>query len=541
MKNKLFEEDKPFFLGYLVFGTFLKRWPDRLKVLQKRKEENPVIADEIDAAISMTEASMQKFQEAAEKYKAAAKNAKEQYDNQSGVKGKVKGFFGLEQGDPDKKIFELSEDGFMTGNVYSMNDILSPDFNIGLFLDTPLEGDDLKKEVMGNMLAFRKYYDPKTSSKISNEEIESLQDETLDTFDPFKVFNPTQQESLIKENEKLSGTMLEIKNICKPKAQQAFAKFQQSMKSNPTKVNLTKQSKLLINNPYYAIYRNFEGYDTGKKQIVGKFPEILTKVLIVIHDKLYAEPLDPQAPSELSGKVAEFVDGDFKNFDDGDNSIGDYLFGTPTKSQMASMDKAVDQEFKEMTPVFTKKAKEFIDNLQRVVPVFKIAEDENNPLKTVISINPVYNDNRSELHNFLSYKQLQLVKQIAQKTKPDFTGFNIEQLMNLVKKLKKAKRLRDSEVFLDLVNMKEKADLEKSKAMSKNLNTAIEQISNTKKVTDKNLQTYKRALEWLEKFKQQSLLTSNTNDRTELEEQITKLIKPYLRERIKSKRIGATK
>lgn len=537
MKNKIFEQDKPFFLGYLVFGTFLKRWPDRLKVLQKRKEESPVIANEIDTAIKVTENSMEKFKDAAEKYKAAAKQAKDAYDDQSGAMGKVKGFFGLEQGDPDKKIFKLSADGFTTGNVYSMNDILSPDFNIGLFLESPLEGDDLKKEVMGNMLAFRKYYDPKTSSKISNEEIESLQDETLDTFDPFKVFNPTQQESLIKENEKLSGTMLEIKNICKPKAQDAFAKFQQSMKSNPTKVNLTKQSKLLINNPYYAIYRNFEGYDTGKKQIVGKFPEILTKVLIVIHDKLYAEPLAPQSSSDLSVIVTEFVDGDFRNFD----GIGNHLFSAPTKSQMASMDKAVDQEFKEMTPVFTKKAKEFIDNLQRVVPVFKIAEDESNPLKTVISINPVYNDNRSKLHNFLSYKQLQLVKQIAQKTKPDFTDFDIEQLMDLVKKLKKAKRLRDSEVFQDLVNMKEKADLEKSKAMSKNLNTAIEQISNTKKVTDKNLQTYKRALEWLEKFKQQSLFTSNTNDRTELEEQIIKLIKPYLRERINSKRIGATK
>ena len=194
-----------------------------------------------------------------------------------------------------------------------------------------------------------------------------------------------------------------------------------------------------------------------------------------------------------------------------------------------------------MTPAFTKKAKEFIDNLQRVVPVLKIAEDEDNPLKTVISINPVYNDNRSKLHNFLSYKQLQLVKQIAQKIKPDFTGFDIMQLMVLVKKLKKAKGLRDSEVFQDLVNMKEKADLEKSRAMSKNLNTAIEQISNTKKVTDKNLQTYKRALEWLEKFKQQNLFTSNTNDRRELQEQIIKLIKPYLHERIKAKHIGATK
>ena len=62
MKNKIFEQDKPFFLGYLVFGTFLKRWPDRLKVLQKRKEESPVIANEIDAAIEATENSMKKFE-----------------------------------------------------------------------------------------------------------------------------------------------------------------------------------------------------------------------------------------------------------------------------------------------------------------------------------------------------------------------------------------------------------------------------------------------------------------------------------------------
>jgi len=124
MKNKLFEEDKPFFLGYLVFGTFLKRWPKRLKVLQKRKEESPVIANEIDAAIQTTEASMAEFKKAAEKYKAAAKQAKDAYDKQSGAMGKVKGFFGLEQGDPDKKIFGLEGKEFTAGSVYSMNDIL---------------------------------------------------------------------------------------------------------------------------------------------------------------------------------------------------------------------------------------------------------------------------------------------------------------------------------------------------------------------------------------------------------------------------------
>ena len=105
MKNKLFEEEKPFFLGYLVFGTFLNRWPKRLKELQKRKEESPVIANEIDAAIQTTEESMETFREAAENYKAAAKQAKDAYDKQSGALGTVKGFFGLEQGDPDKKIF----------------------------------------------------------------------------------------------------------------------------------------------------------------------------------------------------------------------------------------------------------------------------------------------------------------------------------------------------------------------------------------------------------------------------------------------------
>ena len=227
MKNKLFEEEKPFFLGYLIFGTFMKRWPDRLKVLQKRKEENPVIADEIDAAIKKTEASMAEFKDAAEKYKAAAKKAKEQYDNQSGVKGKVKGFFGLEQADPDKKIFDLSpipspmfvftggaEGPKIGGEKFSMNDILSPDFNIGLFHKRgKLEGELLKKKVLGELFSFREYYDPKSSSKISNEEIEGIQDETLDTFNPFEVFNPAQQESLIKHE---STTLESLVVLSKP-------------------------------------------------------------------------------------------------------------------------------------------------------------------------------------------------------------------------------------------------------------------------------------------------------------------------------------
>ena len=89
--------------------------------------------------------------------------------------------------------------------------------------------------------------------------------------------------------------------------------------------------------------------------------------------------------------------------------------------------------------------------------------------------------------------------------------------------------------------MKDKADLTQSKAMSRNLEDAIERIANTRSVTDKDLKTYKRALEWLQKFKQPDLFTDNDADRTEIEEQIIKLIKPYLHERIKSKRIGATK
>tara|TARA_R110002167_G_scaffold332822_1_gene539759 strand:+ start:24 stop:1664 length:1641 start_codon:yes stop_codon:yes gene_type:complete len=546
MKNKLFEEKKLFFLGYLVFGTFMKRWPDRLKVLQKRKEENPVIANEIDAAIKTTTASMQKFKDAAEKYKAAAKNAKEQYDNQSGVTGKVKGFFGLEQGDPDKKNFfwvgaedpfpfRFSSNPSSEKRLFSMNDILSPDFNIGLFLNPLLEGDALKEEVMDNLLGFRKYYDPKSSSKISNEEIEGIQDETLDTFNPFEVFNPAQQESLIKENEELSGTMLEIKNICKPKAQKAFTKFQQSMKSDPTRVNLMKQKKILINNPYYAMYRNFGGYEDGQGQLLEKFPQLLEKALSEIYKKLYNVDEVPEAAA-LNRAVGELKDG--KYTPSVFTEIVKNSFGDTTKSQKSDEDALTAEEKKKIIPVFTKKAKEFIDNLQRIVPVFKIAEVEGNPLETTIEISSVYSDPRSNLSNLFKLDDLTIIKQIVQKTKPDFANFTSEDILGLANKLKKAKRDRDIEVYTDLNNMKKKADLAKSKVMSKNLEDTIQRIVSTKNVTDKDLKIYKRALEWLQKFKQPGLFTNNDQQRTELEEQIIKLIKPLLREKFKRKQNG---
>lgn len=554
MKNKLFEEEKPFFLGYLVFGTFMKRWPKRLKLLQKRKEDDPVLAAEIEAAIQTTVKSMETFKKAAENYKAAAKEAKELYDSESGAQGKVKGFFGLEQGDPKKLAFDLTKTvpprfinfraSFNTprqNKLFSIEDILSPDFNIGLFREPTLEGDKLKEEVMDNLLGFRKYYDPNTSKRIPNEQVDYIQDETVDTFDPFKVFNPIQRESLIiKEDEEeiTSPTMLEIKDICKPKAEEAFAIFKRSMKSNPTTVNLTKQKKILINNPYYAMYRNFGGYEGGLNQLLEKFPQLLEKALSEIYKKLYNVDEVPEAAA-LNRAVGELKDG--KYTPSVFTKIVKNSFGETTKSQKSAADAETAEEKKKIIPVFTQKAKEFIDNLQRVVPVFKIAEDDTNPLETTIKINSVYSDRKSGLDNLFTENELTIIKQIAQKTRPDFANFTSKSILNLAKKLKEAKRERDIEVYNDLNNMKDKADLTQSKAMSRNLEDAIERIANTRSVTDKDLKTYKRALEWLQKFKQPDLFTDNDADRTEIEEQIIKLIKPYLHERIKSKRIGATK
>ena len=580
MKNKLFEEDKPFFLGYLVFGTFLKRWPDRLKVLQKRKEEDPVIANEIDAAIQTTEKSMNKFKEAAEKYKAAAKEAKDAYDNQSGAKGKVKGFFGLEQGDPDKKIFDLSsgspprflsiaglESGPSFGKKFSMNDILSPDFNIGLFYqDQQLEGKPLKKEVMGNLLAFRKYYDPKTSSKISNEEIESLQDETLDTFDPFKVFNPTQQESLIKENEKLSGTMLDMKNACKPKAEKAFLSFQQSMKSNPTKVNLTKQSKLLINNPYYAIYRNFEGYDTGKNQIIKMFPDLLKKVLGKVYEEVFGKPLSS------SEDLDEWIES--KNYTPDQLSKIFGAMGGLTKNVKASNLKSFQKDYQVQKTNFDKEIARILKELQKGIPLFIKGKtiDRLNAERDDASLDKVYahpnsfvqlwlNSDTSENADITGPVGLNklFMDLVNEKTTEDFHRLLYNQteeagnrdddekfyyaiensLSQLLRQADDLIEARDEEVKRDLTALAAflATQDKKANASARIIKTTIQKNNN-----ETILVLYKKWHDWMDKNKKSLLKYFEKPPREQnLQEQITKLIKPYLRERIKSKRIGATK
>ena len=584
MKNKLFEEEKPFFLGYLIFGTFMKRWPDRLKVLQKRKEENPVIADEIDAAIKKTEASMAEFKDAAEKYKAAAKKAKEQYDNQSGVKGKVKGFFGLEQADPDKKIFDLSpipspmfvftggaEGPKIGGEKFSMNDILSPDFNIGLFHKRgKLEGELLKKKVLGELFSFREYYDPKSSSKISNEEIEGIQDETLDTFNPFEVFNPAQQESLIKENEEPSGTMLEIKNICKPKAQKAFTKFQQSMKSNPTEENLTRQSKLLINNPYYAIYRNFGGYGDGQKQLIKRFPEILEKVLGKVYEEVFEKPIDSLQPPAAKN-LTDWLAGPYttKTF----SNVVENVFTDITKADKVANKEAEEKQIKTWKSGFDKAIRTRLKELQKGIPLYmkgaKTEEYELTSKRKPAEVDKVYSDTKSfvmkwynknldplvvnsdlldELFKVLvngkktedwhsEIRRLQEADDSSDTLQSSYLGF-----LSLADELIKA---RDKEARRDLTALANYAKTRESKANSPNTENSAAIFGTLKKnKNDAILRIYKFWHDWLDENKKELLIHFEGNPpeadaaNETLEEQIIKLIKPLLREKFKRKQNG---
>jgi hypothetical protein len=551
MKSKLFEEEgKPFFLGYLVFGTFVKRWPKRKKLLEKKATDEPVIANEITQAISATEKSMAMFIEASKEYKAAAAEAKKQYDNHSGTAGKVKGFFGFEQGDPDKKIFDLGDRKFLPGGgVYSMNDILSPDFNIGLFLEQPLEGDALKAEVLNNLFGFREYYDTKSSEKMSRGEIEDILTQTIDTYDPFKTLTVTESDGDIQVDldEISEANKEEIKELCKPKADNAFVKFQQSMKTSPTQVNLVKQKKILINNPYYAIYRDFKGYSENPDQVTKQFPELLKSAIMKLHQELYDMAFDDPSDT-FEQDFEEFVKSSYAGF--WSTSLADTVFGNyvtvkaqERDKQMAAAAEAESQkkkaeEKKKVIEIFTKKAKEFIKDLQRIVPVFIIAEKPENPLESTIEINSVYNDTQSELHMHFMNEDMQIIKQIALNQKPDYREFNSSEILELAKRIKTAIRLRDMEVFSDLANMKEKADLSKSKAMSRNLEKTLAQIEKSRKITNDNLKTYKIAIDWLKNHKQPSLFTANPGQRQNLEEQITELIKPLIRDKLKRKQNG---
>ncbi len=95
--------------------------------LLKVVEENPNLKDKIEKSIKTTEGLLETYLEALNNWKTAVRDAKERYDKEGGLTGKVKNFFGFDSGKQDDMMFgdySLQDEKFTVGNKYTIKDIL---------------------------------------------------------------------------------------------------------------------------------------------------------------------------------------------------------------------------------------------------------------------------------------------------------------------------------------------------------------------------------------------------------------------------------
>ena len=174
-------QEKEYGLGPIAFGTLYKNWSKKRTGykarLLKLAEENPNLKVEIQKSIDTTEKLLEKYLEALNNWKTAARIAKKYYDEEGGTTAKVKNFFGFDSGKQDDKMFGQLYG--TTGNmvfppnpplpeqrIYSIKDILSMDFNIGLaHPEKRKEGKELKEEVQ-QMVAFIKYFKKRKKTQL---------------------------------------------------------------------------------------------------------------------------------------------------------------------------------------------------------------------------------------------------------------------------------------------------------------------------------------------------------------------------------------
>ena len=165
--------EEEFILSSIVFGSLYNKWFEKNYIsgtkvifnsgykvrLLKVVNENSALEHEIKQSIETTETLLKKYHVALQNYKIASRDAIERYDQAGGFSGRVKKFFGFDSGKQNDKLFgnyDAKLKKFKDGDKYTIRDILSMDFNIGLTADIPIVGEQLKKEVE-EMLAFKKY------------------------------------------------------------------------------------------------------------------------------------------------------------------------------------------------------------------------------------------------------------------------------------------------------------------------------------------------------------------------------------------------
>jgi hypothetical protein len=330
------------------------------------------------------------------------------------------------------------------------------------------------------------------------------------------------------------------------------------MKSNPTKVNLTKQTKLLINNPYYAIYRNFEGYDTGKKQIVGKFPDLLMKVLGKIYQELYAEPMPDDSIDIFKTNIDTFANNGYQDF------VNSTLFTELFKQQTKSTETAKEKEEKNLyINNFFADATKALAPVQLDPPLFvNKTEGSGGTRINIIGIDDIYQIGNPFFTRIKDNKEtMQVIGSIIRKNKRASQEAllkldldKIKEIYDLITK-EDIKTQKISEMKNDLrlllqVNFSEDNDAKETQDLAK------QEHDQGSLLVDDYEQQHKVYMQFLEVIRDNKELMKKTFASEEvpkeepkqpegfdenLEEQIIKLIKPYLHERIKSKRIGATK
>ena len=550
---KIFEEEDDFILGPVIFGTFLKKWNKKksgiLQQLKDKIKEEPALAGDIQKSLDDTQETIDEFKKALQAYAAAAKEAKVEYDKSKGTAGKVKNFFGMERGGQDDKVFKLNNKKFqiVESGDYSIRDILSMDFNIGLFLDDPLSGERLKQKVKG-LLSYRKYLEKDKEDKLSDEKKAEYERADPDKLDGmiFNTLGITIPESLIREDE--VETPQGYKDLVakfKVLYDKKQLEFKTAYKTATSDQQVKKLAFKLFNDPEYSFYLfliKAKGNTVAKEWSAFKKlsnPPAYFKEVEYLLDKF---------KKEIYGEDTLSVDLESKSGWKKDTVIA--IFAFATSQEKATQRDTDTQETNALKKRFEVAVKKRIKELQKGIPMFIAgAEDELSGDKEDAKLDPVYADEQSlvtkfletskqeEVFNFaMAYSNTSTItdEQYKKITGGKDTGVmaNFEEYLGTLNDLIEA---RDKEARRDLTALADFAATQDDKA--KKQATAIRNTLGNNS-NDTILQVYKQWHDWLEKNKRDLLEKYFEQNNDTLEEQIIKLIKPLLREKLKRKQNG---
>lgn len=547
MRSFIINEDgqQTFSISFLAFMTFYKRWEKKKKELEKVYETDPSKIDLVKRSIQRTEALRDNFYKAAMKYKVAAMEIKQKFDDYLGPKDKVKKFFGFGSDKADKKLLKLEGGKFTDGNVYSIKDVLSPDFDIVPFYGTP----EKAKQDIFLMLQYTKIIKKeKGLQTFVDSALEELSSNSLSQFMSANgLTNLEESLNIEKFENEMNRLYAEVfkKKIEIVKQFEEAGKFTRNIKIKMANEHLTEpiimlryefgqNESLMAADPFLKIFEN-----PSLKVQDSKLLDLLKQI---------ADNMDIKVEEgQLSRAVKE------KKWD----SIEE-IFEEPE-------DKKYKKKYGEIFKKFEERIKIHFEEAQKNPPILSVQKDDFGDIKD-ISFNKVYKDKTSLLIRQLQRSQdsakavdyYQYILTYGDKEAKEWmsntlSGLNIKDieevkkyLSNILKAAAELNNARDREIVRDLEMLKMYYKKQGSNRPDSLYRVPGRRSSNQKQGTkiaqeidkvlkldsERILKYYAQWNEWMVENKSELIKYFEQND-NELEESLINILKPFLARKLK--------